>query len=73
MIEFLIGFICGVAVICIVALRLAANKNSGATTSGTTVSAVSVDLSGKPDARVDAFTARRMNDIFRDFKNGTIQ
>ena len=71
-----LGAMIGVAATLLFAMYLGARKPGGTSDGGTTrnnIAAVSVDTSGKGGPSIDAFTARRMNEIFRDYKNGTIQ
>jgi hypothetical protein len=68
-----VGAMIGAATMILIGLWLGTRPKPENKPQPSGIAAVGVSMSGKPDTRVDAFTARRMNDIFRDFKNGTIQ
>jgi hypothetical protein len=70
--AFFGGFIVGAAVLILFALYLSQRDKPEAKPQHG-VAVTSVSLTGKGGPSIDAFTARRMNDIFRDYKNGTIQ
>jgi hypothetical protein len=69
---FFLGVVCGIAIVILYALWLAARPKPQAEPQHG-VATTSVSLTSKGGTSIDAFTARRMNEIFRDFKNGTIQ
>jgi hypothetical protein len=70
---FFAGTLTGVAAMILLALWLVARKPKTEAPQRNGIAATSVSLNGNSGESMDAFTARRLNTIFRDYKNGTIQ
>jgi hypothetical protein len=71
--AFFIGAVFGAAAMILCGLYLVAKPKTQTRPQPSGIAAVGVSMNGNSGVSIDAFTAQRMNEIFRDFKNGTIQ
>jgi hypothetical protein len=69
---FFAGAVTGIAATILLALYLATRPKTKQAKYHDGLPATSISMSGKPDSRVDAFSARRLDDILRNYE-GTIQ